>query len=172
DAARAAAEVDVVQVELEDLVLVVGALDRAGDARLEQLAGERLVLPRDALGDEVAGELHGDGARALADVAGAQVGEQGAEDAVRVDAVVLAEALVLDGDEGIGDVGGEALELDDAAVHQSERAHLTAVAVEHQRRAVGLVGGEAADVGAAADAAASPGDAAGDQQRGEDQRAD
>jgi hypothetical protein len=65
DASRAVAEVDVVQVQLEDLVLFELALDLEGHAHLEELAGQRPFLARYPLGEDVPRELHGDGAATL-----------------------------------------------------------------------------------------------------------
>ena len=47
------------------------------------------------------GDLLRDGRAALHDAAGLEVGERRARDAERVDAVVLEEAIVLGGDEGL-----------------------------------------------------------------------
>jgi hypothetical protein len=55
----------VVQVQLEDVVLAVAFLDLARHSHFEQLAAERPRAAPDPLGEQVAGELHGDGAEAL-----------------------------------------------------------------------------------------------------------
>jgi hypothetical protein len=62
EAVGALAEIDLVDVKLEDLLLGQAVLDLECEQRLVQLAGERLLRRE----KEVAGHLHGDRARALA----------------------------------------------------------------------------------------------------------
>ena len=93
--------IDLVEVELEDLVLGVGALDADGEDRLLELALERALARQ----QEVLGDLLGDGRGALgAPVAALDLGfdelEHGARDALEVEAAVLVEALVLGRQEG------------------------------------------------------------------------
>ena len=103
DAVRAVAEVDLVEVELEDLVLGVLRLDRARDLRFLELANERL-LARDALGEDVARELHRDRREALARSCRClRSMSDRAGHALPVDAGVLVEALVLGDDERVPD---------------------------------------------------------------------
>ena len=61
DAVRAHAEIDLVEVELEDLLLGEGALDADGEHRLLELAIELLLAGQ----QEVLGDLLGDGGGAL-----------------------------------------------------------------------------------------------------------
>jgi hypothetical protein len=89
------AQVDLVQVGLEQLVLVVAALGQQGHRHLDQLAAHGALLAE----EEVLHQLLGEGRAALDDAAAAQVGERGAQDADRVDAVVVVEAPVLDQDD-------------------------------------------------------------------------
>src|SRR5207248_11361 len=63
-AVRPRAQVDLVQVQLEDRVFGEVALDLHRDARFLELARERL-LAADLLGEDVAGQLHRDGREAL-----------------------------------------------------------------------------------------------------------
>ena len=104
DAIGAHAEIDLVEIELEDLLLGEGALDADGEDRLLQLALDRLVAGE----QEVLGDLLGDGRgadRAPARLQVAHIGDHGADDALHVEAAVLVEILVLGGDEGIDDAG-------------------------------------------------------------------
>ena len=99
DAVGAAAEVDGVEVALEDLLLALLTLELEREEGLLELALEGALL------GEVE-DLHvllGDGRRALGAVA-AGVAERRAEDALGVDALVGPEALVLGGDHGLLDV--------------------------------------------------------------------
>jgi hypothetical protein len=93
DAVGAAAEVDGVQVALQDLVLGLLPLDLQRHERLLHLAGEGALLGE----VEDLDVLLGDGRGTLRGVA-AGVAERGAQDAARVDALVGLEGAVLRGD--------------------------------------------------------------------------
>ncbi len=101
-AVGALAEIDLVQVQLEDALLAQRPLDPDRQQRLLDLAREA-----DLVGQQhVLDHLLGDGRcadRPLALAALHQVGRGGAQDGQRVDAVVAEEALVLGGDEGVLD---------------------------------------------------------------------
>ena len=100
------AVVEQVEIHLEDLVLGVEAGQLLGDAGLLDLAVERLVVALVGTEKEVAGELHGDGARAGDHALGAGVLQNGPGDAAEVDAAVAVEGSVLGGDGGVDEVGG------------------------------------------------------------------
>jgi hypothetical protein len=108
DAVEAIAEVHLVQVHLEDVVLGVDALDVRGEDDLLQLAAERLVAREEAL----ARELLRDGAAPFGAAAFLQVVHDRGGDADEVDAVVLVKALVLDRDDRLDEIGGDAPERD------------------------------------------------------------
>ena len=93
----ALAEVNLVDIELEDFLLVQAVLDLEGEQRLVELARKRLFRGE----KEVARHLHRDRARPLAAAAGDQVGIGGAQHPDVVDAGVLVKALVLGGDDGV-----------------------------------------------------------------------
>ncbi len=100
DAVGAEAEIDLVEIELEDLVLGIGPLDLQREQRLLDLAGERHLVGQ----QEVLGDLLGDGRGALRPPARTvvlQVDRAGARDALEVEPVVLVEILVLGGQEGV-----------------------------------------------------------------------
>src|SRR5439155_23629136 len=98
DAVGAIAEVDLIEVELENPVLRVLRLDCARDLRLLELADRRL-LTGDAVGEDVPRELHRDRREALAPTSRAEVADDRARDTLPVDAGVLVEAFVLGNDE-------------------------------------------------------------------------
>ena len=75
DAVEAVAEVHLVQIQLEDLVLRVRRSMRAGEDQLLQLAADRLVRRQEALPRE----LLRDRAAALRGAAVAEVGERAAD---------------------------------------------------------------------------------------------
>ena len=102
DPIGAEAEIDFVEIKLEDFFLRVGALDAQRQQRFLDLALERHLVGQ----QEVLGDLLGDGRGALRPAARAvvlDVEQPGARNAVNVDAGVLVEVLVLGGDEGVGD---------------------------------------------------------------------
>ena len=136
DAVRAVAVVRDVQVALQDLVLGHLLLERDRVLHLLDLAPEVLVH-RGLRGLLVAGgegvllegeldELLGERGRALAGVTALGVVDRGAEHALRVDAAVLAEAVVLDGDlrvlHDLGDLGQRD---HDAVLVVERRDHVT-----------------------------------------------
>ncbi len=87
----AVAEVDLVQVHLEDAVLRVAPLELQREYRLLELALEALVRGE----EEHLGELLGDGAAALHDAPAPEVLVDRAGDAGRIHPVVRVEARVL-----------------------------------------------------------------------------
>src|SRR4029453_17880690 len=92
-AVEAVAKVDFVQVQLEDLPLLIHALDSLGQDELLELSPERSL----GLQKTLTGQLLSNGAAALCDTAKPDVGEGGRDDAKRVEAAVLEEPLILDG---------------------------------------------------------------------------
>ena len=104
DAVGGVAVVDGVEVHHQDLFLGVRLLHLDGDVGLAHLALEDLLelLVRE---DRVAHELLRDGGRALG--AAAEGHEDRADDALRVDAVVLVEADVLGVHRALEHVGGD-----------------------------------------------------------------
>jgi hypothetical protein len=89
DAVGAAAEIDAVEVELEDLVLAELALERERQHAFLELAAEGAAVGQ----EDVAGELLGDGRAALAPAAGLDPDLERAGDADRIDADVLRKRL-------------------------------------------------------------------------------
>ena len=130
DAVGAAAEVDGVQVALQDLVLGLLALDLQRHERLLHLAGEGALLGEvedlDVLLGDRRGALRG---------AAARVAERRAQDALGVDALVGLEAAVLGGDHRVLHVLGYVGQGDARAVLVGEPADLVlAVGVVDERR--------------------------------------
>ncbi len=92
EAVRALAQIDLVHVQLENLVLGERALDLVRKQHFIDLARVRLFARQ----EEVARDLHRDRARALRSAAMRQIGEARAQDTDEVDAAVFVEAVVLD----------------------------------------------------------------------------
>src|SRR5580704_5923299 len=94
----AIAEVNLVGMELEDLLLVEALLQLHSDHQLGELAAPGALVAE----DERARDLHRDGARALIVVTRvAQVGPRGADDANEVEAAVLEIAFVFGGNDRV-----------------------------------------------------------------------
>src|SRR5262249_2064310 len=127
DAVRAVAEVDLVQVEVEDLLLREPLLDAAREHHLADLARVG------ALGREQQALHHllRDRARALDLAAREQVLPRGARDAREVDSLVLEERPVLRRHERVDHVFGYVGERDQPAPLLEELADRAPVAIDH-----------------------------------------
>ncbi len=135
-AVGALAEVDLVHVQLEDLVLRQAGLDLVGQQHLVDLARIRLLAGE----EEVARHLHGDGRGALRQAA-VQVGQPRAQHADEVDAAVLIEAVVLDGEHGALHHVGHLRDRHEAAALLAEFADQDVVGgVDPQRNLRAVVG--------------------------------
>ena len=115
DAVGAGPEVRDVEIALEDLALGEDLLEAEGVPDLAELAGGAVaargveLVGRGRLVDEhVLDVLHREGRAALLDAAGLDVRCQRPHDAAQVDAVVVEEARVLDGDRGLPHDRGDA----------------------------------------------------------------
>jgi hypothetical protein len=125
DAVGTLAEVDLVDVALEQLVLGILALELAGVEHLPQLAehgagGARVVQ---------LGQLLGDRAPALGVALGGVQG--GPEHRRRVDTAVGVEVGVLGGEHGVDDVTGQRAQRHRVPLLGAQEADLTAVGGEH-----------------------------------------
>ena len=136
---RVLAVEDPVQVLRENLILRVLLLDLGGEVRLLDLLRE---AARRVWVVQVLGQLHGDGAAALPPAA-RRVVDGCADKAQVVDAVVLVEALVLDGHRGVAQRLGDACIRDLGAIgHARDDPERLAVAVEDLRVLSQRHGGE------------------------------
>ena len=96
-AVGALAEVDLIEVHLEDLILGVVALDLDREHDLLELARQRALVRE----EQVARQLLGDRAAALRAAHGAARPDRRAPDAPEVDAPVLVEAAILGRERGV-----------------------------------------------------------------------
>ena len=126
DAEHAGAEIDAVEIEREDLVLRVARLQIEREHRLLRLALEGAA----GIEEQVLGELLGQGRAALDDVAGRHVLDRGAPQSDGIEAQMIAEAAVLDGDEGVGHVVRQRVHVDHGALRQPAARDQTALVVE------------------------------------------
>ena len=91
--ASALAQIDFVEIRLQNFGLAEPGLKADRHDRLIELAGQRLS----GIQKQVLDQLLGDRATALDDVAGAQVSQQRAQHGARIDAVVVPELAILHG---------------------------------------------------------------------------
>ncbi len=134
DAVEAVAEIDLVQVQLEDLVLGVEVLDVGRENDFFQFPAKRLVAAEEAL----ARELLRDGASALGTAPFPDIADHGGSHTYHIDAVVLVEALVLDRDDGLDEIRRHPFERNLDALFLEDREDGLVGRVE-QRRGLGHV---------------------------------
>ena len=123
DAIGAGAEIDPVEVEFENLGFGMLALQPEREFDFLQLALQRALLGQ----EQVLGELLGQRRAALRNAAMQDVGDGRAHDAERIDAVMRIEPAVLDGDEGLRQIGRQILQRDIGAGHFAARRQHAAV---------------------------------------------
>src|SRR5690606_3583784 len=123
----AAAKVNAVDVEFENPLLAADALlDALGQEDLGELAAQGSILEVEG----VASQLLGDGRGPPVDALGAQAATEGAYDAEVIDPVVLVEAAVLRGEQGVDEMVGDVVQGDGAAVLDENASQLLAMAIE------------------------------------------
>jgi len=120
-----AAQIDLVAVECENLLLGEGALDLDGQIRLLDLARGGALRGE----KQVARQLHGQCGGALGAAVAADVVPRRPGNAEDVDAPVRFEALVFDGDHSLAQDGRKAVVVDHLAALQRKRAHDAALHV-------------------------------------------
>ena len=157
DAEGAGAQIDPVEIDREDLRLGEPVLQPQRQQQLLDLAFEGAPGRQ----EQVLRHLLGDGAAALDDGAGAQVGESGARQADHVEPEMAVEAPVLGGQHGLGQGRRQVFEAHRRAVEVAEFGQDRAVGGDdgHRRPArggqrpvhVGQVVGVPRDHGAEAD---------------------
>ena len=97
---HAAAEINPVQIQLEDFLFAEIVFDALGQKNLQQLPAVCSFFERET----VARQLLCDGAAALADMAGRQIFERCANDPEQIVAVVLVKFCVLDCNHGVDQI--------------------------------------------------------------------
>ena len=146
DAVVGKAEVDFIEIELEDLFLRIGRLDSHAQQDLADLAVESPVRVQ----EEVLRHLLGDGRGALDVVRTLEVDETRAHDALGIDAVVGVEVLVLGRYERFLDQGGNFVRRADRA---AARANIPRAGCRRRR---GRASSPAAHSSSAANSPAGP----------------
>jgi len=112
DTIGSGAEINPVQIERQDLLLGEGVFQPERQQQFLTLA------PNGAVGrkENILGQLLGDGAAALNQAAGTDIGDDGAHQALGIDAEMAVEAAVFRRQQGIGQIGGQFVEIDLLAV--------------------------------------------------------
>ena len=125
---HAIAQVDEVEVELEDLVLGELALDEPGEAQFDELSahGAAVALVHE---ERIARDLHGDGAESLAHPEVPHVAECRPEYAAPVEAIVLVEATILGGEEGLPYIQGDGIQRNVDATHECDASEKVVVPI-------------------------------------------
>src|SRR5262249_57031177 len=100
------AEIDAVEIELENLPLGELVVEQQSQHEFLNVAVERARLGQ----EQILRQLLGESRAALRHVATKEVGDHRTPDADRVDSAMLIEAAILDGDERARQVGGKLLE--------------------------------------------------------------
>jgi hypothetical protein len=130
----AGAEIDPVEIELQDLVLGISVLEPQSQHRLLELA----LVGAVGIEKQVLGQLLGYGRAALNHPAGLIVGEKGAAKSDRVDAEVVIETTVLDGDDGLWQVARQLVDPDLVAEERSALGHHMAVGRQQHHAGLAL----------------------------------
>ena len=141
-----AAHVDFVQISFQDLVFGIRALEVTCDLHFFDLA-DHAALEADLV-EHVASELLRDRASPASVVEG-QHADHRPRDADGVEAAVLVEALVLDRDDGMGDIVRHGVDRHRRAALKPDFVNLTAVEGEQLARLLVLEGSDLRDGGAA-----------------------
>ncbi len=137
------AEIDLVEVDVEDLLLAEQAVDPVGEDRLLEFA-QIALLRRE---EEGFGHLLGDGRPPLAFRPVAEIVHCRPQHREEVEARVLEEAAILGGDKGLGQMCRHPLERYHPAVLLKDPFHHLAMAVIDIARLGRLVAGDTAQIG-------------------------
>ena len=129
-AVGAGAEIDTVEIKLKDLRLGEFVLEPEREHHFLRLARDRALLRQ----EQILGELLGDGRSALRGAATQDVGDHGAQDSQRVDAVMGIEAAILDGDERLGHVIRQFVQRYRRTAHVAARRQCCAVDADDEHR--------------------------------------
>ena len=139
NAVGALAEIDRIEVSLEDLAFRERVFDFPSDAHFSELAAKRLLGDREQLGIRRACELHGNRRETLGGAMQKDVLEHRPADAHIVDAVMLVEPSVLSRENGGAERLGNLFERERPAIFVEKARDLDPVAVRHDRGSRGFL---------------------------------
>src|SRR5258706_2597638 len=134
---HAVAQVDDVEVELEDLLLRQRRLDQTRQPELGEFLSKRTGrISSDS--ECIARHLHRDGAEALARAASFQVGDDSARESAPIESTVLVEPPILGRDEGLLNEHRYDAQRNIYPPDELQPSHDTIVAIENPPALVGL----------------------------------
>ena len=142
ESVRALAEIDLVDIELEYLVLGEAVLDLEREQHLVKFARKGFFLGQ----KKIARNLHGDGAGTLARPAGHEIRQRGANDTDIIDPAVLVKPLVLGREYGLAHLLGHGCDLDHRAPLLPELPDQQSLAAIYAERNLGLIVGQNVDI--------------------------
>jgi hypothetical protein len=128
DAVSTGAEIDAVEIKLEDLRLGVFVLEPEREHDLLRFARDGALLGQ----EQILGELLRQRRAALRRAAAQNVANDGAHNAERIDAEMRIEAAVLDGDEGVRQVSRQFAHRHRGAAHVAARGERGAIRAEDE----------------------------------------
>ncbi len=143
NAVGAGAEIDAIEIDLEDLVFGEAVLEPERQQRLADFAGKAALRCQ----KQVLGQLLSDRAAALDDLAGREIGDRGAHEPNRIDAEMAVEAAILGGDHRLRQIGRHLRQGQRLAEQIAEGRQEAAVRGEDRRARAPLGPGELARVG-------------------------
>ena len=129
------AQVNLVHIQFQQLVLAIVLFQLVGEQHLRQLALHGFFARQ----EKVARHLHGDGAGALCVVTRDDVGERGARQAIEIHGAMLIETRILDGQQGLAHAQGDLLQGQEFAALLAVFGQQLAFAGENAQRQRGLV---------------------------------
>ncbi len=138
EAVGALAEVNLVDVKLQDFVFGQTVFDLEREQRLIELAAEGFLGGE----KEVSCHLHGDGAGTLPGAGGGEIGQCCAYHANVVDPAVFVKALVLGCNDCLAQYVGRLLDLDEGSLLLAEFPDQVAFDAEDLQGNLGLIGGQ------------------------------
>ncbi len=127
DAEDAGAEIDAVEIEGEDLVLAVARLEIEREDGFLELAFEGAI----GIQKEILRQLLRQRRAALHHMASFHIVERRARETDRINAEMIAESPVLDGDKGVGDVRRKRCHVDDCAMRHAALRDYPTLVVEN-----------------------------------------
>ena len=139
----ALAQVNLVDIKLQNFVFAQAVFNFVGQQHFIQFAGPGFVSGQ----EEIAGDLHGNGAGALCAPARGDVGHQGPCNAHEVDAAVLVEPIVLGRQNGLLHHQGHLGNVDWAAPFFAKFTDEYAIGSQHAQRHFGSVISQGIEVG-------------------------
>src|SRR5689334_9182553 len=134
DAEPVVAQINLIEIRFKDLVLGIVLFHLARGALLAKLARQTEIAAVDDIGVHIPDELLRNRARAAPPSLAEKLPLDGTGDADQIDAVVLIEALILDGDKRVREISGKGPQSDARAELASNLSDQRSISRENERR--------------------------------------